>query len=181
MEQIETLVKEFLSDEGFTLKSALAYGGVGLAKVTGQANEIIGGVGFGHHQYGSERQARMSEILGELLFYWHVLVSTLDVPFDEIIAQYVSSYEATRNTVPREKEKPISLEDLMDMSRHVKKQDKDSKDKAVQDFLRELGSTNTKAHLDFHHQQEVERELDWKEKKRRREQSNEATKETWKP
>ena len=165
MEQIENLVREFLSDEGFTLKSALAYGGVGLAKVTGQANEIIGGVGFGQHQYGPERQARMGEILGELLFYWHVIATTVDIPFDEIIAQYVSSYEATRSPIAREKEKPISLEDLMDMSRHVKKNDK-----AVMDFLNELDSANSAQKEPIYHDiREMERELDWKEKKRRRE------------
>ncbi|MCL2755460.1 MAG: hypothetical protein FWE45_00190 [Firmicutes bacterium] len=117
MENIEKLVNEFLGDEGFNLRNALAYGGMGLSKTTGQANEIISGVGFAEQQYSRDRQIRMGEILGEMLFYWHVLASTIEMPIDEIIAQYVSSFEATRVTLAKDK---VTIQDMMEMKKHVK-------------------------------------------------------------
>ncbi|MCL2846197.1 MAG: hypothetical protein FWE38_00735 [Firmicutes bacterium] len=141
MEQMENLVREFLTEEGMTLRNALAYAGIGMSKSTGQAAEIVGAVGFSESPYSPERQRRMAEILGEMLFYWHVMASTLDVPFEEIIAEYISSYEATKVKVPREK---ITLQDMMEMRKHVK--------------------------ANVFDEMEAKREIDNKEKKKMREQ-----------
>lgn len=118
MKHIENLVNDFLNEEEFSLRNALAYAGMGISKTTGQANEIISGVGFAEQQYSSERRQRMSEILGEMLFHWHVLASTVDIPVDEIVAHYITTYEATRIKIAREK---ITLNDMMEMKKHVKK------------------------------------------------------------
>ena len=119
MENLEHVVQEFLTEEGFQLKNALAYAGLGITKTTGQASEIISGVGFSGQQYGPDRQVRMAEILGEMLFYWHVLASTTEIPYEEIIAQYIAAYEATKVT-SKEPLHKISLQDMMDMRKHVK-------------------------------------------------------------
>lgn len=136
---MENLVADFLNDEGFNLRTALAYAGMGLSKTSGQANEIISGVGFAEQQFSRDRQVRMGEIIGEAMFYLHVLASTLDLPMDEITAQYISSYEAIKVTLAKDK---ITIQDMMDMKKHVKA-----------GVLADL-----------------ERERDWKEKKRFREQ-----------
>ena len=118
MKHMESLAKHFLTEEGFSLQNALAYAGMGLAKTTGQASEIIAGVGFGDHQYTPDRQKRMAEILGEILFHWQVIASTLDIISpEEIEGEYINAYEVTRNL--RQKEK-VTIKDMMDMGRHVK-------------------------------------------------------------
>lgn len=117
MEQLEDLVQRFLKEEGFSLRNALAYAGLGVSKTAGSANEIIAGVGFVGHQYSPDRQTRMSEILGEMLFYWHVLASTLEIPFPEIIEEYMHSYEAIRAKLQKDK---ITIQDMMDMGKFVK-------------------------------------------------------------
>ena len=117
MESLEDLVGRFLKETDFTLQNALNYGGLGLSKTTGHANEIIAGVGFGEQQYSPERQVRMSEILGEMLFYWHVLATTTGLSFHEIIEEYMHSYEAIREKLQKDK---ITLQDMMDMKKYVK-------------------------------------------------------------
>ena len=118
MKHMETLAKRFLTEEGFSLQNALAYAGMGMAKTTGQASEIIAGVGFGDVQYTPERQKRMAEILGEMLFHWQVLASTLDIMTpEEIEGEYINAYEVTRNLRAKEK---VTIQDMMEMGRHVK-------------------------------------------------------------
>jgi len=140
MHELEALAKDFLTDEGMSLRNALAFGGMGLAKTTGHASEIISGVGFSEQQYGPERQSRMAEILGEMLFHWHILASTLEIPYEEIIGQYLSAYEATRRTI--HKDKGITLQDMMEMRKHVKSP--------------------------ISNEVDIKRELDWMEKKKQR-------------
>lgn len=116
---MEDLVYKFLNEEDFTLRNALAYAGLGLAKTVGQANEIIAGVGFAGQQYSDDRQKRMAEILGELRFNYIMLASTLDnISAEEIESQYVASYEAIR--AKKQREKNITIADMMEMKKHVK-------------------------------------------------------------
>lgn len=117
MEHLEDLVGRFLKEEGFSLRNALAYAGLGLSKNTGHINEIIAGIGFGEHQYSPDLQIRMTEHLGEMLFYWHVLASTTSLNFHEIIEEYMHSYEAIREKLAKEK---VTIQDMMDMRKHVK-------------------------------------------------------------
>lgn len=142
MKEMENLVKQFLYEEDFTLRNALAYAGLGLSKTTGMAGEIVNGVGFANQQYSEERQARMGEILGEMLFYWHVLVSTINTSPRDIVNQYLASWEATR--VKLAQEAGITLQDMMEMKKHVKPE----------------------AMLKYAH--EIEREEDWREKESER-------------
>jgi len=114
MEDLEDLVKKFLSDEEFTIRNALSYASVGLSKTTGAASEIIGGVGFSGHSYNDERKAFMAEHLGEMLFYWHVLASTVDLAPDEIVQQYIHSYKLKNNLKVDEQ---VNIAELM---KHVK-------------------------------------------------------------
>jgi len=118
MKHMESLAKRFLTEEGFSLQNALAYAGMGLAKTTGQASEIISGVGFSEHQYSPERQKLMAEVLGEMMFCWQILASTLDtISPEEIEGQYINAYETTRQLLSKEK---VTIQDMMDMGRHVK-------------------------------------------------------------
>jgi len=141
---MEKLVREFLTEEDFTLKNALAFAGLGLSRTIGQANEIISGVGFAGQQYSHERQETMSELLGAMLFYWHVIASTLETKSpSDIESEYISAYEATRIKVSEhEQEEGITIVDMMEMRKHIK----------------------PGAIL------EAERKADWEAKKKRREQ-----------
>ena len=119
MIEMENLVREFLANEELSLKNAMAYGGFGLSKTSGQVNEIVSGIGFADQQYSPERQGRMGEILGEMMFYWFVMATTLEVPFEEIIHEYIASYEAIKAKMAQEKGN-ITLQDMMEMRKHVK-------------------------------------------------------------
>ena len=118
MIHLESIVRDFLEDEEFSLKNALAYATLGLGKAAGQAGEIASGVGFSEHPYSRDRQIRMAEIIGESLFYLQVLATTTDISLDEIVAQYISAFEATR--IKKRHDKRISIQDLMDMKNFVK-------------------------------------------------------------
>jgi len=112
------LVNDFLTEEEFSLRNSLAYAGLGLSKVTGQVTEIVSGVGFAGQQYSAERQKRMADILGEMLFHWHVLATTVDgVGVEQIIEQYIAHYEAVREHL---KQQRITIHDMMEMKKHVK-------------------------------------------------------------
>jgi len=140
---MEKLVRQFLTEEDFTLKNALAFAGLGLSRTIGQANEIISGVGFAGQQYSHERQDIMSEMLGAMLFYWHVLASTLESKSpSEIESEYIAAYEATRVKVDQQEQDGITIVDMMEMRKHIK----------------------PGAIL------EAERKADWEAKKKRREQ-----------
>ena len=118
MKQLENLVRKFLAEEDFSLRNTLAYAGLGLSKTTGQASEIINGVGFAEQPYTRERQLKMAELLGEMLFYWNVLATTIDgIDIEEIVAEYVSSYEAIKNIAQDQR---ITIQDMMEMRKHVK-------------------------------------------------------------
>ena len=117
MEHYEDMVQRFLKEENFSLLNSLSYAGLGLSKTTGQANEIITGIGFADNQYSPQLQIRMSEILGEMLFYWHVLALTTGMSFHEIIEEYMHSYEAIREKLVKDK---ITIQDMMEMKKHVK-------------------------------------------------------------
>ena len=123
MIEMENLVRDFLNSEELSLKNTLAYGGIGLSKTSGQICDIVSGVGFAGQQYSTERQTRVAEILGEMLFHVHVIASTIDMPISEISQQYINSYLAIQKTdinIVNEKEDKITLQDMMDMKKHVK-------------------------------------------------------------
>jgi len=133
---MENLAKRFLTEEGFGLQTALAYAGMGLSKTTGQANEIIAGVGFADHQYMPESQKRMAEILGEMLFCWQVLASTLDIISpEEIEGEYINAYETLRQLHSKEK---ITIQDMMDMGRHIKPEALDQIREVDNNFKRKM-------------------------------------------
>ena len=144
MIEMDNLVREFLTAEEMSLRNALAYGGLGVSRTSGQVNEIVAGIGFAEQQYSKERQVRMSEILGEMLFHWFVLASTLEIPFEEIVAEYIASYEQIQLKIAQEK--GITLQDMLEMRKHVK----------PEALLRQT--------------MEHEREKDWREKRKKREQ-----------
>jgi len=115
---MENLAKRFLTEEGLSLQNALVYGGLGLSKTSGQISEIVAGVGFADHQYSHERQKLVAEILGEMLFCWQVLASTLDIISpEEIEAEYINIYETMRQLHTKEK---VTIQDMMEMGRHIK-------------------------------------------------------------
>ena len=118
MKNIENLVQGFLAEEEFSLRNSLAYAGLGLSKTTGLINEVVSGVGFSEQPYTKERQTKIAEVLGEMLFYWHVMASTVEgIKPEQIIDQYVASYEAMRSHLQQQK---ITIFDMMEMKRHVK-------------------------------------------------------------
>ena len=142
MENMVKLAQEFVAEEGLTMKNALNYSGLGMSKTAGQIAEIVSGVGFADHPYSPDRQRLMAEILGEVMFYWHVLASTLEIAPEEIIAEYIATYENTRVTAAKEK---ISIVDMMEMRKYVKNA------------------------VGAHNEREVERKKDNEEKRKRRE------------
>jgi len=140
---INGLARDFLSDENLSLTNSLAYAGLGMSKVTGQANEIISGVGFAGYQYSPDRQKRMMEILGEMMFYWHVLATTVAEvgSVEQIIEQYINEFEAVKVKIAHGK---ITIQDMMDMGKYVKagalrdielKRDAEEKAKAREQIL----------------------------------------------
>lgn len=112
---IEDLVEKFLKDEKLPLKNTLAYGGLGLSKSSGAINEIVTDIVFSGHVYSSERKQIVAEQLGEMMFYWHVIASTVDISIEEILDQYVSLYLVKNNQISSELN--VSIVELM---KHVK-------------------------------------------------------------
>jgi len=118
MDNIQKLVTEFLESENLSLLNKLAYAGMGFSKTTGQVSEIVSGIGFAEQIYSNERQKRMIELLGEMMFYWHVLASTVGVGHKKIIEEYINSYEAIK--VKLGKNESITIQDMMNMKKFVK-------------------------------------------------------------
>ena len=118
MTHMENIVKRFLVEEGYSLSQAMEYAAMTLSKTTGQVNDIASGIRFSEHQYTPERQKMMAEVLGEALFAWHVLATTLDglLP-EEIEAAYINAYEISRSLLAKQK---VTLQDMMDLERHIK-------------------------------------------------------------
>ena len=112
---IESLVKKFLQEEKFTLRNALAYAGLGLSKTGGHIGSVVTDIVFNGHQYNEERKKRVAEDLGEMMFYWHVLASSVDISPDEIIQQFISLYLIKNQQMSQEMQASI-----VDLLKHVK-------------------------------------------------------------
>ena len=116
---IEQLVKKFLAEEQFTLRNALAYAGLGLFKTGGAISKVVTDIAFNAHSYNDERKKQVAEDLGEMMFYWHVLASTVDMAPDVIMQEFVNLYLVKNNVITDEMH--ISIKELM---KHMKKASK---------------------------------------------------------
>ena len=109
------LVDKFVKDEKLSTKNALVYSGLGLSKTSGHINSVVSDVAFNGFMYDVERQKRIAEDLGEMLFHWYLAATTVEIPADEIIQQFINQFYLKNNITP-EKLQPSILE----LMKHVK-------------------------------------------------------------
>ena len=113
--EMEELAQKFAREENMPLKSLLAYGGLGVGDAGGRINSIIKGIIFAGHPYSDERKTKMEEALGEMLFDWHLLATTLEVSPKEIAQKFVSMYLVKGNKISEEVHVSI-----LEMMKHLK-------------------------------------------------------------
>ena len=92
MKDLQNIVYKFMEREQVTLKQALLQSSLGMCSKTGDVAEIVRGVVYSDYPYTDERKKRNAEHLGELLFYWVMLASTVGATPDEIMSQYIATY-----------------------------------------------------------------------------------------
>jgi hypothetical protein len=113
---IKDIAEKFLREEKLTLADALTFGGLGLSNCIGDIAEIAYGVRFSEHPYNDERKGDMAEILGYVLFYWHILALTSGFAGQEIVKGWVSSW-LVKNNVKANEDLHISIKELL---KHMK-------------------------------------------------------------
>jgi hypothetical protein len=113
---IKDIAEKFLREEKLTLSDALTFGSLGLSKSVGDIAEIAYGVKFSEHPYNDERKGDMAEILGYVLFYWHILAMTSGFAGQEIVKGWVSSW-LIKNNIKVSEDIHISIKDLL---KHMK-------------------------------------------------------------
>ena len=91
-ESIKDIAEKFLKEENMPTSNALAFASLGLTRCVGDIAEIVYGVGFSKHPYNDERKKHISEVLGDILFYWHVTAITSGIPWQDIMQSWVSSW-----------------------------------------------------------------------------------------
>ena len=106
MKDLQNIVYKFMEREQVTLKQALLQSSLGMCAKTGDIAEIVRGVVYSDYPYTEERKKRNAEHLGELLFYWVMLASTVGMSPEEIMSQYIVSY-IKKNKITREDELKI--------------------------------------------------------------------------
>ena len=89
--------------EQVTLKQALLQSSLGMCSKTGDIAEIVRGVVYSEYPYTEERKKRNIEYLGEMLFYWVMLSTTVGASPDDIINQYIATY-VQKNKLTKEDE-----------------------------------------------------------------------------
>ena len=114
---IENLVKRFLEDEKLTLRNSLAYAGLGLSKSSGEINEVVTDIAFNGHAFTDERKDQVSDALGDLMFYVHILAQQCDISLEDIVRRFIN-YFLIKNNQQVETETTVSLTELM---RHAKR------------------------------------------------------------
>jgi len=92
MKDLQNIVYKFIEREEVTLKQALTQSSLGACAMTGDLAEIVRGVIYKGYPYTDERKKRVSEHLGELLFYWIMMASTTGFSPEQIISEYISAY-----------------------------------------------------------------------------------------
>jgi hypothetical protein len=117
---IKDIAEKFLKTEQLSLTEALTFGTMGLTKSIGDIAEISYGVKFSEHPYDDERKGNMAELLGYVLFYWHILALTSGFAGLEIVRGWVSSW-LIKNNVNLKEDIHISIKDLL---KHMKVRDK---------------------------------------------------------
>ena len=115
--EMEDLAKKFANEAKMPLKSLLAYGGLGIGDAAGRVNSIAKGVIFAEHPYSADRKTDMEEALGELLFCWHVLATTVDATPAEIAQKFVNMYLVKGNKISEDVHVSI-----LEMMKHLKLQ-----------------------------------------------------------
>jgi len=142
MKDLQTLVYKFMEKEEVTLKQALMQSSLGACAKTGDLAEIVRGVIYNGYPYNDERKKRISEHLGELLFYWVMMASTTGFPPEQIISEYIGEY-IQRTKIMQEEEfralntrKKLLEEDqkqarqaeasILEMLKYVKAQEKET-------------------------------------------------------
>jgi len=92
MKDLQNIVYKFMEREEVTLKQALMQSSLGACAMTGDLAEVVRGVVYKGYPYSDERKKKVSEHLGELLFYWVMMASTTGFAPEQIIAEYISAY-----------------------------------------------------------------------------------------
>jgi hypothetical protein len=115
---IKDIAEKFLKEEKLPLLDALSFASLGLTKSIGDIAEIVYGVCFSEHPYDDERKGNMAEILGNILFYWHILAMTSGFTGQTIVKGWVSSW-LVKNNVKTNENIHISIKDLL---KHLKTQ-----------------------------------------------------------
>jgi len=118
MKDLQSLVFKFMEREGVTLKQALMQSSLGICAKGGDLAEIVRGVTYNSYPYSDERKARMSEHLGELLFYWIMLASTTGQSPDQIMSEYISAYIQRTKLMSEEEFQAIKNRDKMFEEEH---------------------------------------------------------------
>jgi len=123
LDELLNLVKKFLVAEELTPQSALAYACIGIAKSSGDINEIGADVVFNGHPYNEERKDHMADFIGEALFYLQILANSCGMLFDEIIKRFIRSYLIRNNQLDpdkvKDKEKEVAVS-VLGLKEYVK-------------------------------------------------------------
>ena len=123
-DSIKDIAEKFLKEENMPVANALAFSSLGLAKSAGDIAEIVYGVGFSKHPYNDERKKEVAEILGDILFYWHILAITSGIPWQDIMSGWVAAWVVKQkglNALELDEDGKVSIRDLM---KHLKSKEK---------------------------------------------------------
>jgi len=113
MKDLQHIVFKFMEREGVTLKQALMQSSLGICAKGGDLAEIVRGITYNSYPYSDERKKRVSEHLGELLFYWVMLASTTGYSPDQIMSEYISSYIQRTKLMSEEEFRALTNRDKM--------------------------------------------------------------------
>jgi NTP pyrophosphatase (non-canonical NTP hydrolase) len=119
---IKDIADKFLREEKMPTTNALSFAGLGLTKSVGDVAEIAYGVGFSGHPYSDERKSEMAEVLGDILFYWHILAITSGIPWQDIMQRWISEWLVKQKVhIADDDTQRVSIKDLL---KHMKRKDK---------------------------------------------------------
>jgi hypothetical protein len=132
---IKNIAEKFLKEENMPITNALAFGSLGLTKSVGDIAEIVYGVSFSGHPYNDERKKEIAEVLGDILFYWHILAITSGVPWQDIMQGWISAWLIKQKAID-ETETHVSIRELL---KYMKKKD----ERLRTDVLKETARVQT--------------------------------------
>jgi NTP pyrophosphatase (non-canonical NTP hydrolase) len=117
---IKDIAEKFLKEEKLPIPDALAFASLGLAKSIGEIAEITYGVSFSGHPYNDERKKETAEVMGDILFYWHILAIVSGIPWQDVMQSWISAWLVKNKTMFPD-EFHISIREML---KHMKSKEK---------------------------------------------------------